>query len=351
MDLSEFAVDKVVNPPAYASHAAESAPAPAPAPTNQESLSTFIDPAILSLGRRPAAHTPAPGEYEDAAPTVEAQIAHNLQPDALSHLFQAKAAQQDLTGSTQVKEPEPRTQDLRSGSKLEAGKAQSQSKKKVRSKRGQQRKPQQVESEVQAEKAQIGRGKGWRQTPILQSTASFQPFSSLKRNVKDRKGFNDNGWASEDVTEEMGDFDFENNLAKFDKQTIFDQMRKNDDVDDESRLVSHNRRARPLTAGGKNLHPTENVLDMPSTVNRHADFWNSEAEVGVNDADKSSSREARGIQGIPRPESRPGLSRRSQSRKASGVVSSALPLSRVNSNVSENAYQRGFFPESETSSN
>ncbi|KAL6414738.1 hypothetical protein AUP68_01270 [Ilyonectria robusta] len=181
---------------------------------------------------------------------------------------------------------------------------------------------------------QGGRGKGWRQTPILQSTASFQPFNSLKRNGKGRKGGPDNGWASEDVTEEMGEFDFENNLAKFDKRTIFDQMRKEDQVDDASRLVSHNRRPKPGTAGGKNLHYTENVLDVPSVAGKNADFWNSEADDGLNEAERLMGRDLRSSQSNRKTDTKSGPSRRSQSRKASTVaVPGGLPLSRVNSGV------------------
>lgn len=178
--------------------------------------------------------------------------------------------------------------------------------------------------------AQGNHGKGWRQTPILQSTASFQPFNSLKRNGKGSKATADNGWASEEVTEEMGDFDFENNLAKFDKRTIFDQMRKEDQTDDACRLVSHNRRVKPGTAGGKNLHYTENVLDVPSTTTPGADFWNSEADVGINGPERLSGREQKNGQTMRRTDSKTNGSRRSQSRKASNAVG-GQPLTRVNS--------------------
>lgn len=185
-----------------------------------------------------------------------------------------------------------------------------------------------------------GHGKGWRQTPILQSTSSFQPFSTLKRNGKGRKG-DEFGWESTEVTEEMGDFDFENNLAKFDKRTIFEQMRKEDQIDDSARLVSHNRRPKPGTNGGKHLHYTENVLDLPSTIAKNTGFWNSEADDpnGLNSSvasgERLSGREVRNVATTRRAESKNGVPRRSQSRKASaGGVTSSQPLSRVGSNVS-----------------
>lgn len=208
---------------------------------------------------------------------------------------------------------------------------------------------------------QPGKGKGWRVTPILQSTASFQPFTSLKKaDQRRKKSSQDNGWASEDVTDvqEMGDFDFEESLAKFDKRTLFDQMRKNDQIDDADRLVSHNRKPapKPGTAGGKNYHHTENVLDTPVPSGMVAskiitkepqpvlqDFWNSEADDtrvggttgagvggGAGGGDRSSGRELGSRQGSRRGESKVSTARRSQSRKASAGTVGQGPT-RVNS--------------------
>ncbi|SPO02969.1 related to YjeF_N domain protein [Cephalotrichum gorgonifer] len=179
------------------------------------------------------------------------------------------------------------------------------------------------------------RGKGWRQTPILESTASFQPFTSLKRKGgRGNKGVQDNGWASEDVTEEMGEFDFESGLAKFDKRTLFDQMRKEDLIDESDRLVSHNRVPKPGTMGGKNLHFTENVLDSPSSLKPPLttanDFWNSEADDGPNVEERGGGRDARSSQSSRRADSKSGVARKSQSRKTS-VAPGGYPLSRVNS--------------------
>jgi enhancer of mRNA-decapping protein 3 len=176
-----------------------------------------------------------------------------------------------------------------------------------------------------SQSGQGGRGKGWRQTPILQSTASFQPFKALKQSGK--KGALDNGWASEDVTEEMGEFDFEGGLAKFDKRSIFDQMQKDDKVSEADRLVGHNRLAKPGTAGGKNLHYTENVLDMPAIPKTAHDFWNSEADDAIN-GERLSGRDVRSAQSMRRTESKPGASKRSQSRKASA---SGMPITRTHS--------------------
>ncbi|KAF2462166.1 YjeF-related protein N-terminus-domain-containing protein [Lineolata rhizophorae] len=121
------------------------------------------------------------------------------------------------------------------------------------------------------------RAKGWRQTPILQDTTSARTTgaatgktgetaaSGKKGRRRRQKGAADvqNGWATEDATDiqELPDFNFEENLSKFDKRSVFDAIRNEDTTADEDRLVSYNRPARPGTYGGKNLHPSENVLE------------------------------------------------------------------------------------------
>ncbi|QPH12449.1 hypothetical protein C2857_004646 [Epichloe festucae Fl1] len=329
-DLSEIPVN-------YASPKKHASPLPGihpshrqpPIPQKQPQQQSFVDPAILSVGRRPNSRTP---------PATAARFQER--PDTLvnqPHASGGRGPEQNILDSIQDMRV---SQGSNSGDKTPTASETPSQKRKSRSKTSKATKSNNV---VQLHGSQGngsgmgGHGKGWRQTPILQSTSSFQPFNSLKKNGKGMKEFADNGWASEDVTEEMGEFDFENNLAKFDKRTIFDQMRKEDDVDESERLVSHNRRPKPGTSGGKNLHHTEMVLEVPTSLGgQSADFWNSEADVMVNEPEKLSGREARNGnagQGVkPRAESKSGVSRRSQSRKASGVVTSQ-PLSRVNSSV------------------
>ncbi|KAF2740163.1 YjeF N-terminal domain-like protein [Polyplosphaeria fusca] len=123
-----------------------------------------------------------------------------------------------------------------------------------------------------------GRGNGWRQTPLLENAEQPQQrtpgviggkvgleaaHASNRKNRHQRALEAKNGWATEDATDiqEMPEFDFAENLSKFDKRLVFDQIRNEDTTADEDRLVSLNRIARPGTYGGKNLHPTENVLD------------------------------------------------------------------------------------------
>ncbi|KAF5699967.1 hypothetical protein FGLOB1_11063 [Fusarium globosum] len=330
-DLAEVKNDR---PATYASPPAE--PIAAPFISQPPPQPAFVDPAILSLGRPPAALTPAGSDSKGPLEDVRAEL--QVAPTSAAVSTPGRPTpDHDLTGSVSNLPINEAVQEMDNGQPIE-GQAPRSAKKKNnnnrRSRQSKQGKGQRAEDDGQAIEGSpaSGRGKGWRQTPILQSTSSFQPFHSLKKSSKGRKGLLDNGWASEDVTEEMGEFDFENNLAKFDKRTIFDQMRKEDQIDDASRLVSHNRKPKPGTAGGKNLHYTENVLDLPSSTKKDADFWNSEADDGLNEAERLSGREVRSGQGNRKADSKSGPSRRSQSRKASAVaVSGGLPLSRVNS--------------------
>ena len=194
-----------------------------------------------------------------------------------------------------------------------------------------------------------GKAKGWRQTPLLEeptpetpsrqagprgqhpqkdtlkpATARFtnQTLDHPKIRRRPHKEEEDqNGWATGDATDiqDMGDFDFEENLSKFDKRKVFDQIRQEDTTADEARLVSFNRlpAARSGTAGGKNLHHTENVLDSPvKKVTAGGDFPNvayssTESELGVSEAKISSGRSSR------RNRSRPS---RAPSRKGSALA-------------------------------
>lgn len=130
-------------------------------------------------------------------------------------------------------------------------------------------------------------GKGWRQTPILQSTLDASPQRSAKKKDKQQRAFErdatNSGWATEDATDinNLPEFDFIGNLSKFDKKNIFTQMRLEDDVSDADRLAGHNKvRARPGTYGGKNLHPTEMVLSpkMAAILSRRGSELNADED-------------------------------------------------------------------------
>lgn len=150
------------------------------------------------------------------------------------------------------------------------------------------------------------RPKGWRQTPLTEAAShtntqsthlavdSYRSEATLTkkraRRHQIRVSEDLNGWATEEATDiqDLGDFDFEGNLSKFDKRGVFDQIRQEDTTADEERLVSFNRLpVRPGTAGGKNLHYTDNVLDSPK-ANGHA-VWNSDdSEKEISDTKVSS---------------------------------------------------------------
>jgi enhancer of mRNA-decapping protein 3 len=118
------------------------------------------------------------------------------------------------------------------------------------------------------------KSKGWRQTAFVEPAGpAFQdspepltrPGTKLRKKKSRRYAEDPSGWATEDATDiqELGEFDFASNLSKFDKRTVFEQIRNDDTTADEERLVSFNRKVKPGTNGGKNLHWTENVLDSP----------------------------------------------------------------------------------------
>ena len=339
-DISEI---KPEEPPAalYNPPVAEVPAAPA-----RQTQAGLDDPAILSLERPPSSGPTAPVELHNSQ-VVEADgedgLAGVLQGIHVGRTFNKPLTpiqdimeplhSLDLNGSYGAPEQKMKPSDTE-GEKSHKKKRRRQNKQTKQ----QQQQLQQEDSDAVSEhggNAQSGsRGKGWRQTPMLHSSSSFQPFHSLKKKGRGRKG-DENGWESADVTEEMGEFDFENNLAKFDKRTIFDQMRREDEVDDASRLVSHNRRPKPGTNGGQNLHYTESVLDTtPKMGAKNADFWNSEADDAEKEPERSNVHEARTISVMRRAESKNGASKRSQSRKASAATVGGHPLSRVNSHVS-----------------
>ncbi|KAF6812146.1 DFDF domain-containing protein [Colletotrichum sojae] len=350
LELSECKGDPAPN--TFTAPGISSVPAPV---VNQPAVPPFTDPAILSMGKRPGSDVKSGSDSQvlpEVIPPSVASVAAGLQagqPGVLPAVHLSAGLRNDtpnlsLSESLQelhVDEPTPvarqyadvgaATQGAHEGQGHAQRKKNRRREKAKTPKNGAPEEPTQENTPARGNPS--NRGKGWRQTPMLQSSPSFQPFNSLKRGVKGKKDLPENGWASEDVTEEMGEFDFEGSLAKFDKRTIFDQMRQNDHVDEADRLVSHNRRPKPGTAGGKNLHYTENVLDMASTASKaNQDFWNSEADDGVSGAERLSGRDVRSAQSTRRADSKPGAARRSQSRKASAQLTSQ-PLNRVNSSV------------------
>ncbi|KAL8727224.1 MAG: hypothetical protein Q9166_006188 [cf. Caloplaca sp. 2 TL-2023] len=152
------------------------------------------------------------------------------------------------------------------------------------------------------------RANGWGEPPFLQKASvgrkphpldapihrAEQRLARARRGRRNDLREEQNGWATEEVTDiqDMGDFDFEGNLSKFDKREVFEQIRQDDTTADEARLVNLNRLpSRPGTNGGRNLHYTENVLGSPQQNGRVG--WIGESESEISDDKFSSGRVSR----------------------------------------------------------
>lgn len=298
--------------------------APTPPPRKP---AAFMDPAIVSYGNSsptPKKITPQSGPVETPIKSMLARAALNLPSSPGSPFIgdmaggKANVTQKLAAASKQPsaapptikpKPPAPTVEDFESNTQ-DVAPADGSAKKKVR--RGQKSKKQ-VSSVVESAdpptvmntevsrtgldmNGNVKRGKGWRSTPLLQP--SPQPSSPMgKANTKKsrRREKEELDFAQGDTSDIQGldDFDFETELKKFDKKTVFDEIRQGDTTADEDRLVSHNR-ARPGTYGGKNLHPTENVLSPklePKYNSHEVDSSSSDAdtELDLNIANGRSS--------------------------------------------------------------
>ncbi|KAK7751456.1 enhancer of mRNA decapping [Diatrype stigma] len=348
-------------PPASAVSAAASNAAP---------KTTFQDPAIVSVGRRSRSEssqtsisTRLPNTAEKRDPPVPnpADVMSFSSPDESDTTtvptLNASIGQLALDPTDPTRLDTTEDEETQDQSTIPTTQPAARTKRSRNRNRKKERNGENKDTVASAETsaARSNQGKGWRQTPMLQSTKSFQPFASLKKVQKGKAGQTAaNGWASEDVmdVQEAGDFDFQEGLAKFDKRSIFDEMKAQDDIDEAQRLVSHNRipRPKPGTAGGKNFHYSENVLDIPSPANSTKikdtpdDFWKSEADDGniVNNGDKHSGQEGSGRTSRLRGESRVSTTRRSQSRKASATVVSG-GVGRVNSGFGSTVNLSGLY--------
>lgn len=289
----------------------------------QRQPSDFVDPAILSYGRSPVqARTVAQLPTEPVTPikSMLAKAAESL-PASSSSPFVGEAGKS--SGSHRVSRSRDAIAQSQSAAQSAAhqiptGEAdgaqdsrQVENGTKKRIRRGQKNKkngttasepPPVMNVEVSRNgndmTESVRRGKGWRQDPLLQpspQTGSPASIGSTKKSKKQAKEARQNGWATEDATDiqDMGDFDFEANHKLFDKKQVFDELRQGDTTADEDRLVNHNKVYRPGTYGGKNLHPTENVLSPqlgPKPNGNELDST-SDADTELNFANgRSSSR-------------------------------------------------------------
>lgn len=301
-DLSLQSTGAAPPQPQYAQQTPAVAPKTQPKPSTQPS---FVDPAILSYAK-PAqpptqAHQTVTAANNQIQPTVTASLTEpfsdlelNVGAEGTQAGSQAKAFQvaQSVTPAKQTSRRKDRGNN--DGPARKHGAAASTNPK----------------------------SKGWRQTAFVEPAAEVsqvspetipQPGAKIRKK-KTRRSYAENasGWATEDATDiqELGDFDFQSNLSKFDKRTVFEQIRNDDTTADEARLVSFNRKAKPGTNGGKNLHWTENVLDSPQNSDTGDEVEH------ISDARHSSEN----ISGRERSRA----SGRMQSRKSSGIIAQPM---------------------------
>ncbi|TKA63345.1 hypothetical protein B0A55_10951 [Friedmanniomyces simplex] len=283
-----------LRPPRAAQPAAPVPPPPKqppPPPVVQRQASNFVDPAILSYGKSPApvkSTQPAPVE----APATP--VKSSLSKAAESYLPTDRPSSPSLVPSPQHVRPVQQPDALgihdgaQEGGEEAAAQAETGSKGARKTRRGQKKKvsgpqssdpPPVLNIEVSRNgndmNGSVKRGKGWRQTPLLQPSpqaASPAGHKQTRRQREQAQEMQQNGWATEDATDvqDMADFDFEASNKLFDKKGVFDELRQGDTTADEDRLVSHNKLPpRPGTHGGKNLHPTENVLSPKLSAMRY----------------------------------------------------------------------------------
>ena len=302
---------------------ASSANLPFRPPSNQQQQrqpSAFVDPAIVSYGRSPGpSATPTkPPEPSTPVKAMLAKAAESLPTNTSPFIGEAgksSGSYRDALSKGIAKPPKQpaiaQAQSLGPDGTQEADQVENSTTKKP--KRGQRKKqtgqgsqdpPPVMNVEVSRNgndmDGSVKRGKGWRSTPLLRPSpqnSSPQGHGSTKRSRRrdEAQAADQNGWATEDANEiqDLGDFDFEANHKLFDKKEIFDELRKGDTTADEDRLVGHNKVSRPGTYGGKNLHPTENVLSPKLGPKYHSNEMDStsDADTELNFANgRSSSR-------------------------------------------------------------
>ncbi|KAH8425233.1 mRNA decapping enhancer EDC3 [Aspergillus melleus] len=272
------------------------------APATQQQ---FVDPAILSFSKPPSKPISRTLEPENRPlqpslpnePTVQQprppQVAHAQPAAVLTEPFSSLELNVDgKTGSGGIPQVEERRESVY-GSRDELTPLQTPSQYAAkRSRRTGQKKTRQggypnAVNEHDGASNTNPKTRGWRQTAFVEPSDphlinSPQPhaekegtLNGRRRKKKNRGSYveDPSGWATEDATDiqELGEFDFQSNLSKFDKRRVFEEIRNDDTTADEARLVSFNRRVpKPGTNGGKNLHWTENVLDSPQESENEA---------------------------------------------------------------------------------
>lgn len=319
--------------------------APVPAPK------TFEDPAILSVGRKPAAAAAAAAVAADIQPAAvagsqwKAPSMERVESARTARTIEERGVLQDITPPAatliqplqdmSVAEVEARDAAIILGGAEELAaepetileSTTSKGRRARKRKQGRRTADESIVDPAATPAKETTRSKGWRSTPLLEPNPSFQPFATLKKQRgRGKNRVDENGWATEDATDvqEMPDFDFVGSLAKFDKHSIFEKIQAEDSIAEEDRLVSHNRlpKAKPGTAGGKNLHYTENVLEVPNghgTPKTKNEVWKSEAD-DTEMEERQSMRDTGSGRQSRRAESKISTSRGPTSRKGSAIL-------------------------------
>lgn len=282
-----------------------------PTPINVSSK-PLADPAILSFDRTAGTSSPVktPPNYANKEPTPPSSTKHII-PIATKPLDEVAITAtltrpfDDLALDGNIPNGIDPDQEQDTPAKAAAGRRRGGRR---RPTKAHKEDPQAPPEQAPRSPALPNRADGWGEPPFLQenptTTKSYPLDASIhraeQRLAKARRGRRHNpieehnGWATEEATDiqDLGDFDFEGNLSKFDKRGVFEQIRQDDTTADEDRLVNLNRLpARPGTNGGKNLHYTENVLESPKPNGRVS--WNDESDSEISDDRFSSGRSSR----------------------------------------------------------
>lgn len=341
------------------------APAAAPAPiTPVKAPQPFVDPAILSFQKPAAVHSPAvstaaestiigntglPNAASVPPPLVAVRSALKLHEPAERRDSTSTAILVEPFDHMALKEGRPAlglqgqkmlsTETLRQGEGSGSIPQQVSEQSGTPAKRSRNKKSSRLRKEeeiITDQSAAHPRGKGWRQTAFVEDARAAKGRRS-KNKRSNMYAEDANGWATEDATDiqELGDFDFVTNLGKFDKRRVFDEIRNEDTTADEDRLVSFNRKVRPGTNGGKNLHYTENVLDSTPLVHSPTvknEQWASEAGETTTETDEDPA----GEHYSSGPNSRRARSRVSARQPAAAV---AAAVSRKGSTLVERSHK------------
>ncbi|KAL9592596.1 MAG: hypothetical protein Q9179_006557 [Wetmoreana sp. 5 TL-2023] len=310
-------------------------PDPKPLPPPRTSNQSLPDPAILSFDRNAAKAVPeSPTKLANhvtieptAVPAAKPTIPFETKPsESIGATATLTEPFTELTLNDAVSNGVTEDQEQNTPAR-----ATPRKRRKRRPTKGRQDDPQMLSQDLPRPARTPKRADGWGKPPFLQETTATkkphpldapthraeQRLDQARRGRRHHHMEDQNGWATEEATDiqDMGDFDFQGNLSKFDKRGVFEQLRQDDTTADEARLVSFNRLpARHGTNGGRNLHYTENVLDSPQQNGRVSwDNGSGESE------DSQLGRSSNGRNNSQRSPSR-ASTRKLPSRKNSAMV-------------------------------